>query len=774
MSLSPVWKLVSGLRLGLKRLGRTLSYSDTFYLLTRFPVVVSPNLGNPVIVSKGERGGRVEFDIVLACVRESPRKIKSYFTAPGTFYLRSVHTRKSVEARVVRVEPHKVGQFSYLRSLALRNIFGPRDVFYTVTLSVPAVRIDPPRRFLLFDLMYVNPKRAVNTNYHSVCITRERDWSDFTFYQFSDLHVAKRNDEVFDLVATRKYKDVDFSLRIEDELKRADNRLFFDERLRRSMEFFAFLNRANNFNNNLRQMISYANREANQGRLDFIVFTGDLVDYLKIRILGGRVPEKRNNWQFLHHLLVGHGDEEGLEVPVFTVVGNHDFRLNSYRIWGYTRFNIASEFRAFRLTREEAKYYNPLILHNPLRANSKALVDYHRLFNAKLNFFLQLGKFHFLFYNSGSDAWIGEYSFRDIIGGDPDSNGLVNVQVRWLQRYLEKRVDEGDHVFTFLHSPPINVSSKYNLSELRADVRVALGKRPEIDDHRLDVATLGHNRQEFLSLALGYSTGKKVDLVLCGHVHKPAEYHVKSTGIVAANRLEDRYKVTLDYYSEKLEAVRDDPAKLEEFWKEHETLVLCAAALGPSNSRVLEGRDPAFRKVEVAGSRVVSVKTIPLRSTPYIFLSEPHNADLEVTWRREDKSGWQEFRGSVFVEISNAKNLKSSKILFEVEVGIRGRGMRDIEFQYTFTPGSPVQSPGAGPEIRRRDSRRGIHLVTIVQNTRDWRLEFLGRARHGGFFLSGLTRVTLLVRALGVVSTGENEYRIVGDELLVRKIGISY
>ncbi|GAB4325632.1 MAG: hypothetical protein Kow0069_31750 [Promethearchaeota archaeon] len=752
--------------------------SDTVFRVTRYPVIVSPNLGNPLLLDREV----AEVPVVMACLRRvGPRRTRAHLRRPGAFHYRDVHTGEVHTARVARVEPHDVGKYSYLRSLALRNVFGPRDAFYTVYLKPPPhpfsrgtrKKRQGRRGFVLYDLVYVNPNGSSDVNHHALAVYDRApgEWDDLTFFQFSDLHVAARNDEVFDVVALKAYRGVDPNLPVGRLESFSAERLFSDPRVRQTLQFHSFLGRVNNFNANLRQMIALANREAAKGRLDFVLLTGDLVDYVKVRVLGGRVPENVNNWDTFCRIVTGMDGEQGLEVPAFTVVGNHDFRMNAYRLTGYTSFGVAAEHRAFRLTWREALHYAPLILRNPLSAGPKALVQYHRLVNPKLDFLVRLGRVHLLFYNTGSDAFIGgEHSLVDILGGNPDTRGLLDVQLAWLRTYLEV-VPEGHLVFVVTHAPPINFPGDHDLRDLLASARIAAGKSPHVDDLRDDVGTISKHRHEFLRLA----TSKGVTAVVSGHVHRPGEYRVEFGGGTGGDDDASVRRVYCSNYSERLASCSSDE-EVDAFWEANRPLFLCSSALGPSNHHVREGRLPAYRKFVVRGGRVVDARSFPLRREPFVYLGAGGSKiELRVPWKKITRGkNFQGFSGEFRVELENADSVSAVKGLLEVEVRFRGRGLSKHELSVEVGPASAV--PGRKPKITRPSEAllpKGAALEWRVEDALALEGRFAGEVHYGRGLLSALTGVEVRVSFLAALKVGSG-WRVVGDEDWARRYGLSY
>ena len=170
---------------------------------------------------------------------------------------------------------------------------------------------------------------------HSIYV--REGWQDFKFIHATDLHVSRRLD-------------------------------LFRETMK-SGGFPAGVAAFNNYNDNFREFIHYANRLHQLGQLEFIMITGDLVDYVFED--GGR-SDSYNNFVFFEQLVRGTApapDQEKaaeLKVPIFTSLGNHDYRTTPY----YMRFDIgvyehsvyspAPQFSSSNLIAEEATCITPL------------------------------------------------------------------------------------------------------------------------------------------------------------------------------------------------------------------------------------------------------------------------------------------------------------------------------------------------------------------------------------------------------------------------------
>ncbi|MDH3278779.1 MAG: metallophosphoesterase [Nitrosopumilus sp.] len=156
----------------------------------------------------------------------------------------------------------------------------------------------------LYNLSFEQSKTEINhIAPHSVYINNSA-WSDFGFIHATDIHVSRGSDQI----QSRLY-----------ELSNSDEKI--------KPELF------NNYNNSFRDFITYANKLHDEGKIDFILATGDLIEYIYEK------EDDRNgggNFEFFRELVLGKGtspkgiSNEELRVPIFTTLGNHDYRENSY------------------------------------------------------------------------------------------------------------------------------------------------------------------------------------------------------------------------------------------------------------------------------------------------------------------------------------------------------------------------------------------------------------------------------------------------------------
>ncbi|MBW1714671.1 MAG: metallophosphoesterase [Deltaproteobacteria bacterium] len=149
-------------------------------------------------------------------------------------------------------------------------------------------------------------------NFHAIHIREELpDPNDLKFIHLTDTHIARRFDIMPQVIC--------------EYLEPWQKKLF--------------LAKFRNFNDHLRAVIRYANQQAAEGKLDFIVLTGDIVDYYHDGYFEGDTyhfgygksapsapSEENSNFALFVEIITGRdGISEPLSVPIFVVPGNHDY-----------------------------------------------------------------------------------------------------------------------------------------------------------------------------------------------------------------------------------------------------------------------------------------------------------------------------------------------------------------------------------------------------------------------------------------------------------------
>ncbi len=399
------------------------------------------------------------------------------------------------------------------------------------------------KSFLLFDIIQDIPlekkKRIV---FHSLALF-DKNWDNFHFIHATDSHVSRRNDIIFKFLREKSLK----------EKNHVNNDFFF---LNRKYEFreefqvdkYQFIQHGMyNFNDNLRIFISNTNEKVRQNKLDFVFFTGDLIDYIG---LANYDDIYKNNYQFLLDILLGitresDGKDEELPnkqeilAPIFTILGNHDYRLGHYSIF------MGKIYRIFGLEKHDIKDYRDDKYFNGIKAlysKTRFLKDYFLFINPNRNFKLNIGKqFLFIFLDSGKD------SIANLLGlmrGAPSTRGLNKIQIKLLRYHINQ--SNIKHIVILMHAPPISpklnkskkkkLKKKFNLGRkiewfdfYEENIKKYTGKKSLESILNLKDQTLIYRWGTLMDILSSSESenNKKIDLVLCGHTHTLKEFRLK-------------------------------------------------------------------------------------------------------------------------------------------------------------------------------------------------------------------------------------------------------
>ncbi len=371
------------------------------------PWVVRPSIGNPAIVAL--KGLETTFEILLAAsYGESPESLQEGLKdgvrlvgiddkdEKGNYVLAiRGHIKELFRAETPEEAAHKFESSGASRffgwHLISSEAFSPPLKFFLVTLgfkegdeddeeNIPKI---PEGRSLLFSLAVGDHLKP-----NSICLTR-KDWKDFTFIHATDLHVAKRNDGIPKIIGLEGKS--------------------------------GYIN----FNDHLRRLTSRANEMADRGEADFVFLTGDLIDYVlpdkKIQS-NEDLEELRNlsfdeaNWLTFYNILTGEDGGVGLRVPAFTLLGNHDYRLNLYNL-----DDGGDRWEDFGLTEEQFKRYKEKAVEadakfpQQLWVGLSGLLWYFRYINPDLDYEFSLDSHSFICLDTGPD---------EFDAGDTDSLGV--------------------------------------------------------------------------------------------------------------------------------------------------------------------------------------------------------------------------------------------------------------------------------------------------------------------------------------------------------------
>jgi len=366
---------------------------------------------------------------------------------------------------------------SYLESLSPQDyllkyhVFSNFDKFYRVLvefkMSKEIKKFLKERNFVMFDLIF----KQNQINYHAIVVSKQ-DWKNFTFVHATDLHLAERNDRIYRII--KKWTESSIKTNIDDFLKQAMKKLKI-KKIKQKEESLSEITiplrkRLINPNNQFRKFIKLMNRKVLKNEIDFIVLTGDLVDYTILSRLSKKIKNlnefkyEETNWQIFKNIILNvlpkknqKGVKKGEELlcPIITTVGNHDYRPYPYDLtW-------AEMYKKIGLNAAEAIALNEMFSASPISALTKspfALKAYSSEINPFNDFYFMLGNNMFIFLNSGADSF---KNIRDLLTGHPSVTGLSSKQIKYLENLINHKMNEKTNNFLFLHGPPINTGTKH-------------------------------------------------------------------------------------------------------------------------------------------------------------------------------------------------------------------------------------------------------------------------------------------------------------------------
>lgn len=443
---------------------------------------------------------------------------------------------------------------------------------------------------VLYDIVF----RLDNGHYYSLsphAIYVKESWDNFGLIHATDIHVSRRIDG---------FRNKLYQFMIDNN----------DQTFQNGVNAF------NNWNENFRDLIKYANFLHIQGQLDGIIATGDLVDYL---YEDGENRKGGGNFALLKDLVLGKSKypnadkfNEELQVPIFTTLGNHDYRINAYRLhqkldlqWPIPN-RLIPQYSGFNLEENEAEAidgYHFISTDDGLEQLKIATPHYYlKYINTEKSYIVNLGEHRLLMIDSGSDIGIADtgdailnffgFGSEDkdtFLKGSPNSEGYNQSDLNLLKKIV-KNPDKNGIVIIGTHAPPINTARTEYPHYFRET------EHPSADEYetalylwRVKIGTFSH-RQEILNWAKKYhsdwslnktpffkignhenlldwgvSRGKTtefldlcagkeepypgVDLVLFGHIHTRTELRIKwNRDLKQLEYFHDYYSQNPDYY----------------------------------------------------------------------------------------------------------------------------------------------------------------------------------------------------------------------------------
>jgi hypothetical protein len=481
--------------------------------------------------------------------------------------------------------------------------------FYKITLKVILTEeikdFLQSHNFILFDILYQDHEDKTCINYHSIVISKN-DWNSMNIIQATDLHLAKRNDEMSEKIV-QAYK--------QNQIESQSNTL---EKFKDSLK-----KRIVNPNNLFRLFIKKMNTKVFENKLDFIFITGDIVDFT-VRAEYSSDEENifdyhKSNWEIFKEILLNINQKsegltyksEELLCPIITIPGNHD-----YKPWHYD-LNWAGIYKKVGLTKSEAKALKGQYPASPIKAILKtkdSLNEYFKHINSFLNFSLTLGNFLFIFINSGSDSY---REITDYISGSPSLTGITEKQILFIKNLVNNPEYKNHQVILSIHGPPINTPRKRgiisrfkkifnkdiitNIDEFK-ESRITKVKK-NVDEARIDdkfnikYGTVSKNWEKLIKICL-----TDCILTISGHTHMLNEYRLQKVENINNLEEEDKQSSPAVFYDDYSE-ICNNHVKI----KKMRPFIVQTPALG-FKSYKKRGRMGGFREIKIKRNELDSFK----------------------------------------------------------------------------------------------------------------------------------------------------------------------
>ena len=649
-----------------------------------FPIIIKPNLGQPVFLNIRKRSetsvSTHRFkSYVMAISSHSVEIILESFIS--NIYIQPIlkdegdfEKRRGEKYPIKPIEISKVEKLDFEEQGMLREenciahdfyktlldideIFGKRKALYEIIfeISVPVINAiahllnQSIRDFIIFDIIHEIPNtNSRKVNFHSIAVY-DKDWTDFKFIQATDLHTARRNDFIINYLRNKVRSKVEKFEAKEKKLRKIDQfvlnrdyefRKGFQEDRLDDLKFAKF-----NFNYNLRKLIDFTNSKVSSKECDFVLITGDLIDYLSI---GKGNNVYKNNLEVFLEIILGinkrldkwpffESDQEFFNkreilAPIITTLGNHDYHKGLYGL------RLAGINKIFGMTYSELRGYRDIKMRNYIYSfysRNKFIADYLRYVNPNCNFMMKIGdEYNFIFLDTGADSLA---DFHDLMKGGASTKGIKDYQIDILRTYIKLSLDK--KIFIVMHTPPVspNLShSKMKKYKKLLNIRKRKLGWPDFYEENLrkhnqsprveqllnmKYQTIMYNWSTFMKICTGSDKviHRKVDLVLCGHTHSIKEYRLRETDEGQMINygfwglpfyIEIPCEIYSSTYREKLKEFQNEQDR--RIWFDvNKPFVLQTQALGPLSAK-FDTKSPGFRYVTIKNDQVVGLDIFSL------------------------------------------------------------------------------------------------------------------------------------------------------------------
>jgi len=537
-----------------------------------FPIIISPNLGKPQIKSylknDIENINKFEIEILIAGLKSHYENYILEFIS-NNIELKPIlgldhKTRRgvrgeSVKGEILEVKEAPIYDLSDERLIInynlesprkkpiTENIYGNRDKFFIVKVEFPFnnefKNYLKQRTYLMFDLIQKftdsnNDDELQRINYHAIVITTQ-EWKNFTIIHATDLHIAKRNDEILPILLKGFNKSISKSILMIKDFLSGTNKDSIESR---------FINP----NNNLRLFIKLMNILFDKGSVDLIIFTGDLIDFTIRSDIGDKIfsfEMKNTNWNIFYNIILNFPiklrddiepvniyEGEELLVPFFTTVGNHDYRSYHYDLrWG-------SLHKVVNVHQLEIMHYKDVIPANPISSlyvNNKTMTAYNQFINPYQDYYIRLGDHLILIMDSGYDS---AKEIKDLFMGNPSAVGFSDEQLKYMENVIESKSTSRGVRIALFHAPIIN-PTPYSAFPFRLKREFKLKGINSLDDFKEDALKKFDGEDGRSDYYIDYKFGTISNnwdktlklfqennfLVLNGHTHKFFEFRTEST-----------------------------------------------------------------------------------------------------------------------------------------------------------------------------------------------------------------------------------------------------